>query len=507
MFFGFLALGPILERDEEEGAVGIRHLAQQAIADDGAHVLDARRRLDQFFGLAGDLRGALQRRGIGKLDSGKEITLVFIGQEAGGYDFAEEADAHGDGRQEDETNEASADGDPADTDVTAGHPGKHPVEAVVELLQRAAALHLRLEQHGAKRRAQRQRVERRDDHRDGDGDRELLVELAGDAGNEGGRHENRSQDHGDCDHRTGDLFHGPELRFLGRHAMLDMVLDRLDDDDGIVNYQTDGQHQAKQRQRIDREAEQREEHESADQRYRHRQQRDQRRPPALQEDEDDDDDQHQRLDQGVLDFLDALGHRQRGIEGDDIVKVGREALLDLFHQLLGAVGRFQGIGARHQVEGDESGRLAVEPTLHAVGLGAKFDTGNIPDTDNRAIRIGAQHDATEVLLALQPPLGAYRVGELLTLRHRFGPDGPCGIDRVLRVDRVDDLRDRYVELGQLVGLDPQPHRILAGAEHGDAGDALDPRHLVVDVDVRIIGEEDVVVGAVRRVEREHEQRR
>jgi hypothetical protein len=67
--------------------------------------------------------------------------------------------------------------------------------------------------------------------------------------------------------------------------------------------------------------------------------------------------------------------------------------------------------------------------------------------------------------------------------------------------------NRDVQLGQLVGLDPQPHGVLAGAEDGDAGDSLDPRHLVVDVDVRVVGEKDVVVGAVRRVEREHDQRR
>jgi hypothetical protein len=71
LLLGLLALGPVLERDEEEGAVGIRHLAQHAVADDRGRVLDARRRHDQLFGLAGDLRGALQRRRIGKLDPAK----------------------------------------------------------------------------------------------------------------------------------------------------------------------------------------------------------------------------------------------------------------------------------------------------------------------------------------------------------------------------------------------------------------------------------------------------
>jgi len=182
-------------------------------------------------------------------------------------------------------------------------------------------------------------------------------------------------------------------------------------------------------------------------------------------------------------------------------------LLDLLHQLLGAVRGLQRIGTRHLVEGDEGSRLAVEPALLAIVLGAKFDAGNIADAHDRAVWVGAQHDAAELLGALQATLRAHRVGELLAPRNRLGTNRSGRIDGVLRIDGVDDLRDRDVQLGQLVGLDPQPHRILAGTEDGDAGDSLDPRHLVIDIDIGIVGEEDVVVGAVRRVEREHDQRR
>ena len=79
---------------------------------------------------------------------------------------------------------------------------------------------------------------------------------------------------------------------LRRHAFLDVVLDRLHDDDRVVHHEADRQHQAEQRQRVDGKAEQREEDERPDERDRHGQQRNQRRAPALQEDEDDDDDQH-----------------------------------------------------------------------------------------------------------------------------------------------------------------------------------------------------------------------
>ena len=95
----------------------------------------------------------------------------------------------------------------------------------------------------------------------------------------------------DADDRSGDFLHRLEGGFLGRKPMLDVMLDRFDDDDGVVDDQADGEHEAEERERVDGEAEQREKHERADQRNRHGQQRDQRRAPALQEDEDDEDDE------------------------------------------------------------------------------------------------------------------------------------------------------------------------------------------------------------------------
>jgi len=148
------------------------------------------------------------------LDSCKDVTLVFVREEAGGDKLAEETGADGDGHQKEKTDQASADGDPANADIAPCNAAKHPVEPVVELLHWPAAFDLGSEQHRAECRAQGQRVERRDDHRDGDGDGELLVELARDPRNEGGRHENRRQNDGNGDHWTGNLFHGPECRVL-----------------------------------------------------------------------------------------------------------------------------------------------------------------------------------------------------------------------------------------------------------------------------------------------------
>ena len=108
------------------------------------------------------------------------------------------------------------------------------------------------------------------------------------------------------------------------HPFFDVMLHRLDDDDRIVDDQADREHEAEERQRVDREAEQREDGERADQRHRHGEHRDQRRAPVLQEQEDDDDDEHHRFDERLQDLLDAFGDRQRRVERVGVVEIRRE---------------------------------------------------------------------------------------------------------------------------------------------------------------------------------------
>ena len=68
----------------------------------------------------------------------------------------------------------------------------------------------------------------------------MLVEAAGDAGNENGRDKDGSKDERGGDDGTGNLLHGLECGITRGHTLLDMVLDRLDHDDGIIDDQADG---------------------------------------------------------------------------------------------------------------------------------------------------------------------------------------------------------------------------------------------------------------------------
>ena len=192
---------------------------------------------------------------------------------------------------------------------------------------------------------------------------------------------------------------------------------------------------------------------------------------------------------------------------DHVIHVRREALLEFRHERPGVGGGLHGIGIRQLVERDERGGLAVQARQHVVVLRAQFDAGHVLDPHDGPARRRAEDDLAELLRRFQAALRPHRVGEFLPRRHRLAADLAGGIHGVLRLDGVDDFRDGDAHLRQPVGPDPEADGVLARAENRDAGDARHARHLVVDVDVGVVGQEDAVVGVARRIEREHDQRR
>jgi hypothetical protein len=63
----------------------------------------------------------------------------------------------------------------------------------------------------------------------------------------------------DRDDRPGHLGHRADGRLAWRHPLFDVVLDRFDDDDRVVDDESNREHQPEERQRVDGEPEQREE--------------------------------------------------------------------------------------------------------------------------------------------------------------------------------------------------------------------------------------------------------
>src|SRR6516162_4528871 len=146
---------------------------------------------------------------------------------------------------------------------------------------------LRFEENGAEGGAERQRDEAGDHRRGRDRHRELTEEQPGDAGDEGGRHEDGAEREGDRDQRPTDLVHRPMGCLQGRHAVAHVALDVFDDDDRVVDDDADREHEAEQGQVVERYAEGHKDRERPDEGDRNRNDRDDGRSPALQEEEYD----------------------------------------------------------------------------------------------------------------------------------------------------------------------------------------------------------------------------
>lgn len=127
-----------------------------------------------------------------------------------------------------------------------------------------------------------------------------------------------------------------------------------------------------------------------------------------------------------------------------------------------------------------------------VDLGAKLDAGDVAEAEHGAVGIGADDDGAELFGGGEAALGHDGEGEFLTGGDGAAADLAGGVDAVLRLDGGDDLGDGDAEFGELVGLDPDAHGVLAAAEGLDAGDAGEAGELVDHVDEGVVGEEDVI---------------
>ena len=326
MLGSILAFVPVLELDENRAGIRLDGAGDDAVAGDGRGILYRVDFADDLLDLRQGLVGALEGGSVGHDQASQEITLVLLGDEAAGYQAKQQHHA-GDNHAEQQTGANEFPGKEAGQhhELVRCH-GKPAVEYVEELLEEALLFTRRLQQRGCERRAQGQGVDRGNRHRDGNGDGELLVELAGNAAHGGHRHEHGDQRQRGRNDRTGYLAHGLDGGLPRGHALLHLLRHGLYHDNGIVHDDTDGQYQTQQGQGVYRETQQGKYRKGTDQRHRDCQGRNQGRACILQENVDDQDNECDGLEQRDDDFTDTGRDRLGGIEGDNVFKIVREAL-------------------------------------------------------------------------------------------------------------------------------------------------------------------------------------
>ena len=408
---------------------------------------------------------------------------------------------------------AADDGQIAVRDQPADQPAIAGLDAVIDRIEAAieeVALfrrHRPAQPQRALRRLQRRGVDGAEQRGRGNHQRELRIHLPGQSRQERRRQEHRDQHQRDADDRREQRVHRADRGVMAGHALLDIVRGAFDHDDGVVDHDADREHDRKQGRDVDGEAERRHRRKGADDRHRHGGRRHQHRAPVLQEDQDHDEHEQAGLDQRLVDLLDRFRDEFGGVERRVVVHVLRKRLRQHRHLLLDRLLDLERVGAGRLEHADAGGRLVVEREHLAVGLRAEFDPADIAHPRDVAAAAGLDDHVLELAGVVEPAADVQRVLERLSCGRRRRADLARGDLLALLLDRGNDvLRHQPAHL-QLVRIEPDPHRILAGAEHGDVADAGQPRQLVADVDGGVVGEEQAVIGRLRRRQRHEQQDR
>ena len=134
----------------------------------------------------------------------------------------------------------------------------------------------------------------------------------------------------------------------------------------------------------------------------------------------------------------------------------------------------------------------------SYALGAELDPGHVLEPDDPAVGIGLEDHVAELLGIGEPAQRGHGVLEDLAVGHRRLADLAGGdLDVLLLRSRADDVGRGQVAERHLLGVEPDPHAVVALAEVGDVADALQPGQLVVELDRGVVAQVEVVAACRR----------
>ena len=477
--FGARAERPVLQADE--GEAGALAAAGEAETGDGEDAIDG------VFFLREEVVADVVENGLGAVDGGagrgvdqhEHDALVFLRQEGGGDAGEEVGHAPDDHDVNEKIGEAAAE-DVFDAGFVVAVGG---VEAAIEKAKDATrfllmALFDLLKEGGAEGGSEDEGDHDGEEHGRDDGDGELAVDDAGRAGEEGHRDEDGGEDEGDADERTGDLRHGFARGLAGREAFLGHdALDVLDDDNGVIDEEADGEDHAEHGERVDGKASELENRESAEEDDGDGNGGDEGGAEILQEDEHDDEDEEDGLEEGLHDFLDGDPDERRGVVGIDGLEAAGEEGRELVDGVVNVLGGLEGVGSGGELDGEAGGGVAVELALKGVVFGAELDAGDVADADLRAVRIDLEEDGAELVGVLKARRADDGGVELLILGGGETSKFAGSELDVLGEDGGGQVAGREGKVVQLGGVHPDAHGVLGTeelevADAGGAGDGV-----------------------------------
>ncbi|MDW8468283.1 MAG: hypothetical protein RML56_03985 [Burkholderiales bacterium] len=265
-------------------------------------------------------------------------------------------------------------------------PAEQPPVTALEALERALeqpveppVAALDVQKARAEHRRERERHEQRHEHAEGHHHRERAQELAGDAGDEDHRREDRHQRERRRDHREGDLAASlhRRLKRVGDQPLA-VAVDVFEHHDRVVHHHAHEQQQREQRHRVERQTEEVHHRDRAEERHRDRGRDDERRAQAPQEQPDDERGKERAFDQVRAQRLDHLADEHRVVLHVVQLQSRRKLRPDLgLDPLAHARDDLDGVRVRHLDDADADRRLAVEARKLPEVRQAVLDLGDV----------------------------------------------------------------------------------------------------------------------------------
>ncbi len=285
----------------------------------------------------------------------------------------------------------------------------------------------------------------------------------------------------------------------------DIALDVLHHDDRVIHHDAHRQHQAEQRQVVQRDAERIEDRERAHQRDRDRDHRNDRGPPGLQEHEHHADDEQDGDEDRRDHLVHRLGHEDGRVIDDDRIEAGRELRLQLLHSPEDGFFHGERVGAGLREDQQRHPLLLIHVGRGPVVRRADFNPADVADAGRPSLRVGLQDDVGELLRRGQATQRLHvELVRGAALHRRLVEHTSRDLD-VLRPQGRQHLAGIEAVRRHLVGIQPDPHRIVARPEQLHVAHARQPRQRILHMQGRVVGEVQVVARPVRRIKVHGEQ--
>src|SRR5215213_5870529 len=221
----------------------------------------------------------------------------------------------------------------------------------------------------------------------------------------------------------------------------------FDYDYRVIDHDANRQYQAKHRQRVYRETEQREEDEGADERNGNGEQWNDRRPNILQEDKDDDYHQYQCFDKRVQDRLDRGLDGGRCVIDDLVVHVRWKERLGVVHCFIDRFRSLELISAWQEIDRHCTAGFTVEPAERVVILRTKLGSSHVLDPDNGSGARLTNDDVFEFFRCDETPGRAESFSEFMILRRRRSANFSRGSLKIVFFYRANNFGRGEPQLG------------------------------------------------------------